>query len=439
MTDGPILLARGLDLAAGSSGPRLVTYNWPAPFGNAASLLGLWPAQPVLAHGALLGIGAAAELRVDGLDAATAKRWAERVFEDLGSHDAPPILCGSAFSPASVGQGRWRAFPGFQAMLPRWTYARDAKGAALWFTAPAASLRGPVPRQQIAQELAQLTACLATAPDARAASLEPAVQMPPARWERLVQEALDGIKNGRFHKLVVARSAILRASESTSAAEVFGRLQAAEGCTPFAARLGEATFLGATPERLVGLSQGRFNVDALAGTAANAGGAAGLLLHDAKNREEHRLVVDEIQRRLHPLSVELAVPAEPRLRRLEDLTHLHTPIAGRVAAGVHLLDLACALHPTPAVAGLPALEAVEWILAHEPEPRGWYAGFIGWFDRSGDGELSVAIRSGLLAGREACLYTGAGIVIGSEPAAEYRETAWKQRPFLRALGVELPA
>ncbi len=119
--------------------------------------------------------------------------------------------------------------------------------------------------------------------------------------------------------------------------------------------------------------------------------------------------------------------------------HLQTPIAGQVASGVHLLDLACALHPTPAIAGLPSSDAVEWITAHEPEARGWYAGFVGWFDQSGDGELSVSIRSGLLSEDEAVLYTGAGIVAGSDPSAEYLETTWKQRPFLRALGIELPA
>lgn len=445
-SDGPTLLARGLDRAADSSGPRLVTVTLPAPLGNAANLLGLWPEQPALAHGAWVGIGAAAELRLDELDAATAKRWAEQVYAD--SEAPPPILCGSAFSSASTGHGRWKAFPGFYAMLPRWTYARSAKGATLSLTAPGNLLRGAEQRAQIAGELRQLTACLEAAPRGSAGRVEPAVEMAPSRWEKLVKDALDGIRAGRFRKLVVARSATVVASLHPS--QVFERLQALPDCTPFAARLGQDTFVGATPERLVELSHGRFSTDALAGTAAaskqgeRGEGGAERLLQDAKNREEHRLVVDEITRRLRPLCTELALPAEPRLRRLKDVTHLHTPIAGRVSQGVQLLDLACALHPTPAVAGLPGPEAVEWILAHEPEPRGWYAGFMGWFDRSGDGELSVAIRSGLLSPGlrsegEACLYTGAGIVAGSEPAAEYRETEWKQRPFLRALGVELPA
>ncbi len=262
-------------------------------------------------------------------------------------------------------------------------------------------------------------------------------------WEILVEDALAAIRSGRFQKLVVARSATVRASGHWSGAEVFDRLQAIPGCVPFAARFGKATFLGATPERLIERHGDLIRTEALAGTAVSSAAGSSRegddgegLLDSAKNREEHRLVVAEIERRLRPFCAELTVTTEPRRRRLKDVIHLQTPIAGRAAPGVHLLDLASALHPTPAIAGLPTREAVEWISAHEPEPRGWYAGFIGWFDHSGDGGLSVSIRSGLLTEDEAVLYTGAGIVEGSDPRAEYLETAWKQRPFLRALGID---
>ena len=78
---------------------------------------------------------------------------------------------------------------------------------------------------------------------------------------------------------------------------------------------------------------------------------------------------------------------------------------------------------------------MRFIESHEPVARGWYGGFVGWFDALGQGELSVAIRSGLLRGKRAHVFTGAGVVAGSTAAGEYEETALKQRPFLRALGV----
>ncbi|HPH30144.1 MAG TPA: chorismate-binding protein, partial [Pseudomonadota bacterium] len=66
---------------------------------------------------------------------------------------------------------------------------------------------------------------------------------------------------------------------------------------------------------------------------------------------------------------------------------------------------------------------------------GLYAGPVGYFDEHGDGELVVAIRSALLQEQVAYLYAGAGIVSGSQAAAEYTETAQKQQVMLAALGV----
>jgi menaquinone-specific isochorismate synthase len=99
-----------------------------------------------------------------------------------------------------------------------------------------------------------------------------------------------------------------------------------------------------------------------------------------------------------------------------------------------VLDLVETLHPTPAVAGLPTEGAVRWIGRHEAQPRGWYAGPVGWFDQNGDGDFAVAIRSALIQREQAWVYAGAGIVHGSNAAAEYGETALKLRPMLEALG-----
>ena len=74
------------------------------------------------------------------------------------------------------------------------------------------------------------------------------------------------------------------------------------------------------------------------------------------------------------------------------------------------------------------------IAHHEPVARGWYASPIGWFDLDGNGELAVAIRSGVLVGNRAHLWAGAGIVAGSDPERELAETELKLRAMLGALG-----
>jgi isochorismate synthase EntC len=95
-----------------------------------------------------------------------------------------------------------------------------------------------------------------------------------------------------------------------------------------------------------------------------------------------------------------------------------------------------ALHPTPAVGGLPRDVALRFLSEREPVERGWYAGPVGWVSSAGDAEIAVGIRSALLEGDVAYLFAGAGIVQASDPEAEYLETEDKFGRLSSALGVE---
>jgi isochorismate synthase EntC len=73
---------------------------------------------------------------------------------------------------------------------------------------------------------------------------------------------------------------------------------------------------------------------------------------------------------------------------------------------------------------------------HEGFDRGWYAGPVGWIGPDGDGELMVALRSGVVDGARASLFAGCGIVADSDPAREWAESRMKLRPMLAALGLD---
>ena len=145
-------------------------------------------------------------------------------------------------------------------------------------------------------------------------------------------------------------------------------------------------------------------------------------------------MIDAIKSSLASLGADIRHPDEPGVRTLRHVHHLHTPITASLTTRRHVLELAEALHPTPAVGGTPTRAAMQWIAEREVA-RGWYSSPVGWFDLDGNGEFAVAIRSGVLAGERAHLYAGAGIVAGSAPDREIAETDTKLRAMLGALGV----
>jgi isochorismate synthase EntC len=91
------------------------------------------------------------------------------------------------------------------------------------------------------------------------------------------------------------------------------------------------------------------------------------------------------------------------------------------------------MHPTPAVGGTPRDRALGFLCEHEELDRGWYAAPVGWVG-PGRMHLMVGLRSALVKERWARLFVGGGIVRGSDPEAEWRETKMKALAMLRALG-----
>ncbi len=373
----------------------------------------------------------------------TAREAAERVFAsilDLERGGAPSLRMfgGLAFQPqgqtAGAAQAPWAGFADASFVLPRWTYCLSKDAAFVRVAVPAGELRGVEDRLASVLHALEAAPDHVTAPTPNGASI---LEMDRTVWDELVLGALRSIRSHELEKVVTARrSAVaLRAPIDLPAAlACMRRLEPT--CTRFAVEREGGVFLGATPERLALLHGLRVEVDALAGSIPrrDAGEEATLLASD-KDQREHAPVVDGIRSALAPFCDRVDAPATPGIRTLRAVHHLWTPISATLRAPMHVLDLVAALHPTPAVCGLPRETARGWIAAHEPVPRGWYASPVGWFDASGEGQFSVAIRSALVAGTRAWLFAGCGIVEGSDPALEYEETGVKQTTMLATLGV----
>lgn len=99
------------------------------------------------------------------------------------------------------------------------------------------------------------------------------------------------------------------------------------------------------------------------------------------------------------------------------------------------LQLACLIHPTPAVCGFPTERARRLIRFVEPFERGLFTGMVGWSDAEGNGEWVVTIRCGTVKGNLVRLFAGAGIVEASSPDSEWAEVQTKLGTMLRACGL----
>ena len=265
----------------------------------------------------------------------------------------------------------------------------------------------------------------------------------PAYLEQ-VARAVEAVGRGELDKVVCARMLVL-GSGPDPVAVLDALRRRSPNCAVFAFAAGAATFLGATPEELAVLDGHRLCTSAVAGTAPRGTDAAedarlaDQLLASAKERAEHRFVVDAITAGLEGLGLVDPTPTEPEILALTNLQHLRTPITSRVrqrSSGVNDMDVlrvAGVLHPTPATGGAPLDSALAFIEAHETFDRGWYAAPVGWCDLDGNGELRVALRSMLTTDDGLRLFAGAGVVAGSAPEGELAETSVKLRALLDVL------
>jgi len=264
----------------------------------------------------------------------------------------------------------------------------------------------------------------------------------PGMYAGGVQEAVRRIRAGELKKVVLARTIEVTADRTFDPRRLAHRLRAVDPHSfSFIAPAEGGVLVGATPELLVSRQGSEVRANPLAGSAPRSGDKdqdranADGLVASAKDREEHAIVVDAVAAVLRPLCATLTWDPDPVLLETANVWHLSTRFRGRLAPdpAPSALDLALALHPTPAIAGAPTEAALAAIAQLEGFARGAYAGPVGWVDADGNGVWAIALRCALLSEDRATLYAGAGIVGASEPADEVDETDRKFRAFLDAL------
>ncbi len=347
----------------------------------------------------------------------------------------------------------WRriASPGALA-VGGFAYRTDRDPGGAWSGFPALLLRVPalavmrrrgrtfaIAAAPEAEDLLELTPAALRAPAARRLDVTPLRN--PLAWTAAIENAAARLRAGEAAKVVLAREVLARGDGVVSAGMVVRGLRAAyPSCFTYLVAGADGTaFAGASPELLIRRSGRRAFAQPMAGsvargtTDADDERLANMLVDSAKDEAEHRLVSDFVVRALQPFASRVTA-GEPEVVRFTNIQHLATSVEIELAdPGADALTMAAALHPTPAVGGWPREAADVLIDDLEGMERGWYAGAVGWIDGSGDGELAVALRCGLLWEDGARLYAGVGVMPDSDPARELEETELKFKALLTAL------
>ncbi len=402
---------------------------------------------------AIAGIGIAAQISSDGDNRfENLSRSAQEFFERIvciNQSDLlprPALLGGGTFYNAAE-RGIWDSFPRAALILPRYVFTRVNGETFFSCNLPvnenesiaSASQRARVESESFLAKLESNILASPSMPDEIATQ-----ETSRADWQSAIGRSVKMIHQGDLKKIVLARPMQAIGNRAIDVPILLEHLgESCPSCFRFLFEFLPATiFAGATPERLVSVNSAKFTTAAIAGSIARGQFPAEdealgqQLLDSAKDQSEHTFVLDQIREKMTPLAESLNIDSAPKLLRLPNIQHLRTDITGTLKPNHSILNIVAALHPTPAVGGVPSESALRVIRELENFERGWYAAPVGWIDSNGDGDFVVAIRSGLFQDNTATLFGGAGIVADSDPQKEWDETGLKMRFLLNAMQCE---
>ncbi len=261
-------------------------------------------------------------------------------------------------------------------------------------------------------------------------------------WTSRTQRLINTIdKNEKLKKVVFGRQHRYALSDKLLAQTLVQGLITQKNTYHVILKYQNELFVSATPERLVKVTNGQVQTAAVAGTIRRGTTQTedkllgDKLLNSHKNQQEHQYVVNNIYQKLQNMTTNLKLPSRPILLQNRQVQHLYTPISASLIENYTVLNVVNALHPTPALGGVPQEQAMHYIKTHERSPRGLFASPVGYYTSNNSGEFVVGIRSMYInqSAHIATLFAGAGIVSDSDATQEYQETNLKFEPMRQLL------
>lgn len=256
-------------------------------------------------------------------------------------------------------------------------------------------------------------------------------------FEALVQKGIDAINKGDLSKVVLSRKELIDLKDF-DIATVFEKLvftyPTAFSYCWFHPKIG--LWMGATPERLLKSNNNKFFTTALAGTQVFQKSEE--VTWENKEIEEQRFVSNYIVDNLKETTTEIII-SSPYTTKAGNLLHIKTDIEGKIKKTSSLKEIVDALHPTPAICGLPEKVAKKFILNNEGYDRAYYSGFLGELNKKSKNkkklksDLYVNLRCMQIKDNQALIYMGCGITKDSNPEKEWEESVNKSMTIKKIL------
>lgn len=260
-------------------------------------------------------------------------------------------------------------------------------------------------------------------------------------YQSKVDVLIQAIQAGKLQKAILSRSVKIKGSLDVLKTYIAGT-KVNNSARSYCLNIGDVRAVGFSPEILMQTdNQGFVVTNPLAGTrrrGENSEEDARLyheLFTNAKEVKEHALSVELAQQEIAKLSVPGTVRIFDfmQVKKYRHVQHLSSRVSGKLKSEKTLWDALKVLFPGITVSGIDKSQALEWIARLEDEPRGIYAGAIGWINSTGLVDLAIAIRSVYQYDDWVYLNAGAGIVAESLPQEEYMESVNKMKTMLCCL------
>ncbi len=279
------------------------------------------------------------------------------------------------------------------------------------------------------------------APDFSLKFGEPRRNVDQGKFEKMVETAKHHIVDGDIFQVVLSKRIDVPAQ-----GHLFAYYENLKRVNPspymYFVKFGHRAIVGSSPEMLVRVENRGVETYPIAGTRPRGATAAeddilgqGLLA-DAKERAEHNMLVDLARNDLGRVSRfgSIHVPEYMRIEKYSHVQHIVSRVAGELAPERTAFDALNAVFPAGTVSGAPKVRAMELIRELEPDPRGPYAGCVGYFSFNGNMDSAITIRTATAVSGQVSVQAGAGIVHDSDPTREWEETESKARALLHVMG-----